>query len=99
MEREGRDNLKIDVGGEWWEREWQGADLKTIRGIFFSSDYLVSEDAGIESMTIATIALAVRRSKHSARSNPHSLENRRRWGVRGRKGQRMDNLKIDGGGE
>ncbi len=49
--------------------------------------------------------LAVRRSNHSARhhplarSNPLPLENRRRLGVRGRKGQRIDNLKIDGGGE
>ncbi len=34
------------------------------------SDSSVSEDAGIESRTVATIALAVRRSNHSARSHP-----------------------------
>ncbi len=36
------------------------------------SDSIVSEDAGIEPGTVATTALAVRRSKHSARSHPHS---------------------------
>ncbi len=36
------------------------------------SDFTVSEDAGIEPRTVATTALAVRRSKHSARSHPHS---------------------------
>jgi hypothetical protein len=30
-----------------------------------------SEDAGIGPRTVATTALAVRRSKHSARSHPH----------------------------
>jgi hypothetical protein len=35
------------------------------------SDFTVSEDAGIESRTVATTALAVRRSNHSARSHPH----------------------------
>ncbi len=34
------------------------------------SDYTVSEDAGIEPGTVATLALAVRRSNHSARSHP-----------------------------
>ncbi len=32
----------------------------------------VSEEAGIEPRTVATTALAVRRSNHSARSHPHS---------------------------
>ncbi len=32
----------------------------------------VSEDAGIEPRTVATTALAVRRTNHSARSHPHS---------------------------
>ncbi len=36
------------------------------------SDTTVSEDAGIEPRTIATTALPVRRSNHSARSHPHS---------------------------
>ncbi len=34
------------------------------------SDSTVSEDAGIEPWTVATSALAVRRSNHSARSHP-----------------------------
>jgi hypothetical protein len=34
------------------------------------SDSTVSEDAGIEPRTVATTALAVRRSNHSARSHP-----------------------------
>jgi hypothetical protein len=36
------------------------------------SDSTVSEDAGIEPMTVATTALVVGRSNHSARSHPHS---------------------------
>jgi hypothetical protein len=36
------------------------------------SDSDVSEDAGIESRTVATMALAVRRSNHSARSHPYT---------------------------
>ena len=36
------------------------------------SDSTVSEDAGIEPRTVATSALAVRRSSHSATSHPHS---------------------------
>jgi hypothetical protein len=35
------------------------------------SDFTVSEDAWIEPRTVATTALAVRRSNHSARSHPH----------------------------
>jgi hypothetical protein len=35
------------------------------------SDSTVSEDAGIESRTVATTALTVRRSNHSAESDPH----------------------------
>jgi hypothetical protein len=35
------------------------------------SDSTVSEDAGIEPGTVATTALAVRRSNHSARSHRH----------------------------
>jgi hypothetical protein len=35
------------------------------------SDSTVSEDAGIEPRTVATLALAVGRSNHSARSHPH----------------------------
>jgi hypothetical protein len=35
-------------------------------------DSTVSEDAGIEPRTVATLALAVRRSKLSARSHPQS---------------------------
>ncbi len=34
------------------------------------SDSTVSEDARIEPMTVATTALAVRRSNHKARSHP-----------------------------
>jgi hypothetical protein len=37
------------------------------------SDSTVSEDAGIEPRTVATSALAVRRSNHSAKSNPHAF--------------------------
>ncbi len=36
------------------------------------TDSTVSEDAGVEPGTVATTALAVRRSNHSARSHPHS---------------------------
>ncbi len=36
------------------------------------SDSTVSKDAGIEPRTVATTALAVRRSNHSAGSHPHS---------------------------
>ncbi len=36
------------------------------------SDFTMSEDAGIEPRTVATTALAVRRSNHSARSHSHS---------------------------
>jgi hypothetical protein len=36
------------------------------------SGFAVSEDAGIESRTVATLALAVRRSNHSPRSYPNS---------------------------
>jgi hypothetical protein len=36
------------------------------------SDSTVSEDAGIEAKTVATTAMNVRRSNHSARSHPHS---------------------------
>ncbi len=35
-----------------------------------ASDSPVSEDAGIESRTVATLALTARRSNHSARSHP-----------------------------
>ncbi len=34
------------------------------------SDSSVSEDAGVEPMTVATLALTVRRSSDSARSHP-----------------------------
>ncbi len=37
------------------------------------SDSTVSEDAGIEHWTVATLALTARRSNHHARSHPHSL--------------------------
>ncbi len=37
------------------------------------SDSTVSKDTGIEPRTIATTALAVRRSNSSARSHPHSV--------------------------
>jgi hypothetical protein len=47
--------------------------------IYRPSDSTVSEDAGIEPRTVATSALAIRRSNHSARSHlmrnifdPHS---------------------------
>ena len=36
------------------------------------SDSIVSKDAGIEPRTVATSALVVRRSGHSATSHPHS---------------------------
>jgi hypothetical protein len=36
------------------------------------SDSTVSEDAGLKPRTVATTALAVRRSNHSARSHPQS---------------------------
>ncbi len=39
-----------------------------------SSDSTVSEDAGIERRTVATTALAVWRSNHSARSHPPRLD-------------------------
>jgi hypothetical protein len=37
------------------------------------SDSTVSEDAGIEPRTVATLALTVRRSNHLARSHPQLL--------------------------
>jgi hypothetical protein len=37
------------------------------------SDSTVSEDAGIEPRTTATLALTVRRSNYSARSHPHFI--------------------------
>ncbi len=40
------------------------------------SDYIVPEDAGIETRTVSTSALAVRRSNHSARSRPRSAKSR-----------------------
>jgi hypothetical protein len=40
------------------------------------SDSTVSEDAGVEPGTVATTALAVRRSKYTARSHPHPLDHR-----------------------
>jgi hypothetical protein len=39
------------------------------------SDSTVSEDAGIESSTVATSALAVRRSSHSATSHVDETKN------------------------
>jgi hypothetical protein len=39
-----------------------------------TSDSTVSEDAGIKPRTVATSALAVRRSNHSARSHPLRLD-------------------------
>jgi hypothetical protein len=38
------------------------------------SDFTVSEDAGIEPRTAATLALAVRLSKKLARSHPQKLD-------------------------
>ncbi len=40
--------------------------------IWRPSDSIVSEDVGIEPRTVASLALAVRRSNHSARSHSHS---------------------------
>jgi hypothetical protein len=37
-----------------------------------TTDSNVSEDAGIEPRTVATLALTARRSNHTARSQPHS---------------------------
>ncbi len=62
------------------------------RGIFFSvyciqhcffcrpSDSTVSEDAGIEPRTVATSALAERRSNHSAISHPQATTGPDVWG-------------------
>ncbi len=58
-------------------------DEKLLQGDFFYddiqhcficrlSDSTVSEDAGIEPRTVATMALAVKRSIHSARSHLHN---------------------------
>jgi hypothetical protein len=38
--------------------------------ICLPSDYTVSEDAEIELRTVPTLAIAVRRANHSARSHP-----------------------------
>jgi hypothetical protein len=38
------------------------------------SDSVVSEDAEIEPKSVATLALAVRRSNHSARSHPNRIQ-------------------------
>ncbi len=38
------------------------------------SDSTVSEDAGVEPRTVATTALAVRSSNHSAKSHPHAAK-------------------------
>jgi hypothetical protein len=42
-----------------------------IQHCYFHSDSTVTEDAGIEPRTVATLALAVRLSSHWARSHPH----------------------------
>jgi len=41
-----------------------------------ASDPTLSEDAGIESRTVASFALIVRRSKHLARSHPQGHNNK-----------------------
>jgi hypothetical protein len=56
----------------------EGLHSKVDRGFFqhcfiCPSDSTVSEDAAIEHMTVATLALPVRRSNHSARSHPSRL--------------------------
>ena len=38
------------------------------------SDSTVSEDAGIEHRIVASTALTIRRSNHSAKSHPHSAQ-------------------------
>jgi hypothetical protein len=38
------------------------------------SAFTVSEDAGIEPRTVATLALTARHSNHSARSHPHDAK-------------------------
>jgi hypothetical protein len=42
--------------------------------IFRPSDFIVSENARAEPRTVATLALAVSRSNHSARSHPAKLK-------------------------
>jgi hypothetical protein len=42
------------------------------------SDSTVSKDAGIETSTVATTALAARRSNHSARSHPLRKKERKK---------------------
>jgi hypothetical protein len=37
------------------------------------SDSIVSEDAGTKARTVATLALAIKRSNHSARSHPQKI--------------------------
>jgi hypothetical protein len=44
--------------------------------IYLPSDSTVSEEAGIEPRTVATLALTLRRSKHKARSQSDALTTR-----------------------
>jgi hypothetical protein len=43
------------------------------------SDFTVSEHAGIEPKTVATLALTARRSNHSARSHPQRVAQYRKF--------------------
>ncbi len=75
--------LKYELNVEKPKKDWIAVQvLENFYFIYFfmyfiqhcficrSSDSTVSEDVGIEPRTVATFALAVRRSNHSARSHP-----------------------------
>ncbi len=59
-----------------YQKHWFKGDFFCIFHCFIQHTYIchswksLSEDAGIKQRTIATLALAVRRSNHSARSHP-----------------------------
>jgi hypothetical protein len=78
------DSYKADFGTI--SERWQKNKLMSTMSCFYFSMYFiqhcficrptdstVSEDAGIEPRTVATSALAVRRSSHAATSHPHLI--------------------------
>jgi hypothetical protein len=73
----------------WWSLEgqtfaftlflWRFFHLFESTALSSPSDSTVSVDAGVTSRTVATLALAVRRSNHSAISQLYSLPLAQKW--------------------
>ncbi len=66
-------DFKMLNGGFFWVFPFFMYDIQHCF-ICRPSDSTMSGDAGIEPGTVATTALAVRRSNHSAKSHPHSAK-------------------------